>query len=341
MNFGARLSSQTTGRDIAFAPRVGVAYSLPDGKTVLRGGLGIIQGHVPVLGADFGDNQTRTITFNSGPQANQSFTLQNVYLITGSNLTGVDAPSNSPRTLTWNFEAESQLRRNLSVRLSYYETHTTNLFVVNPMLSAGLLALENTGSSNYRQAQASARYRPSERAELNFSYAWSQARGDLNSLSDTFIQFQAPVIRPNAYGILPSDVPHRALAWGFMHIPWDIVVSPVVDIHSGFPYSNLDVFQNYVGLPNSQRFPIYFTLDAKVYRDFIIRIPFLDRSRGRKIRLGVFSLDVTNRQNPHDVFNNNGAIFPASGTCEVIVGIRSRSSLCTGGEGRFRRSHSV
>jgi len=310
VNFGARLSTQTTGRDIAFAPRVGVAYSLPDGKTVLRGGVGVIQGHVPLLGADFGDNQTRTITFNSGPRAGQSFTLQNVYLITGSNLTGADAPSNSPRTLTWNFEAESQLRRNFSVRLSYYETHTTNLFVVNPILSAGLMALENTGTSNYRQAQASARYRPSERAELNVSYAWSQARGDLNSLSDTFIQFQAPVIRPNAYGIQPSDVPHRVLAWGFVHIPWDIVLSPVVDIHSGFPYSNLDVLQNYVGLPNSQRFPIYFTLDAKVYKDFIIRIPFLDRSRGRKIRLGVFSLDVTNRQNPHDVFNNSG--LPAS-----------------------------
>jgi TonB dependent receptor-like, beta-barrel/Carboxypeptidase regulatory-like domain/TonB-dependent Receptor Plug Domain len=310
VNFGARLSTQTTGRDIAFAPRVGVAYSLPDGKTVLRGGVGMIQGHVPLLGADFGDNQTRTITFNSGPQAGKSFTLQNVYLITGSNLTGADAPSNSPRTLTWNFEAESQLRKNVSVRLSYYETHTTNLFVVNPILSSGLMALENAGTSNYRQAQASVRYRPSERAELNISYAWSQARGDLNSLSDTFIQFQAPVIRANAYGIQPSDIPQRVLAWGFLHIPWDIVVSPVADMHSGFPYSNLDVFQNYVGLPNSLRFPVYFTLDAKVYRDFIIRIPFLDRSRGRKIRLGVFSLDVTNRQNPHDVFNNTG--LPAS-----------------------------
>jgi hypothetical protein len=84
-------------------------------------------------------------------------------------------------------------------------------------------------------------------------------------------------------------------------------------MHSGFPYSNLDVYQNYVGLPNSLRFPIYFTLDAKVYRDFKIRIPFMDRSRARKIRLGVFSLDVTNRQNPHDVFNNTAAVFPAFG----------------------------
>jgi hypothetical protein len=80
-------------------------------------------------------------------------------------------------------------------------------------------------------------------------------------------------------------------------------VTPVADIHSGFPYSDLDVLQNYVGTPNSSRFPTYFSLDAKIYRDITLHIPFLDSAKGRKIRLGVFTLNGTNHQNPHDVFH--------------------------------------
>jgi hypothetical protein len=149
------------------------------------------------------------------------------------------------------------------------------------------------------------RYRPSERYEIDAAYSWSRARGDLNTLSDTYIPFQVPVIRPDVYAVQPSDVPQRLLAWGYIHLPiWDLVLSPVVDVHSGFPYSNVDDLQNYVGVPNSLRFPIYFSMDGKIYRDFNIHLPFGEHRKTRKIRLGVYSLDFTNRRNPHDVFNN-------------------------------------
>ena len=316
LTLGARVSTQTIGLDGAFAPRAGVAYSLAKWKTVIRAGAGLIYSHVPLLAQDFADNPTRVLDFTAGPYAGRSITLQNVYLPEGSlaNLTSPEDVGNSPRTFTWNLESETAVRKKVTLRLNYYETHTKDLFLVNPILpltgtsaTTGLLALENTGSAHYRQAQATARYSPSERAELNISYSWSRARGDLNTLSDTFIPFQAPVIRPNVYGIQPSDIPHRVLAWGFVHIPfWSLVFSPVFDMHSGFSYSNVDVFQDYVGAPNSQRFPTYFSLDVKVYRDFPIHIPFKERPSGkvRKIRIGVYSIDVTNRQNPHDVYSS-------------------------------------
>ncbi len=308
---GARLSTQTIGLDAAIAPRAGLAYSFSRWKTVVRGGAGLIYSHVPLLAQDFVENQTRVLTSSPGP----SITLQNVYLPGGSlaNSTTSEDLGNSPRTFTWNIESETAIRKNVTLRVGYYETHTEDLFLVNPILPAtpgatnGFLALENTGSAHYRQAQATARYSPSERAEANVSYSWSRARGDLNTLSDTFIPFQIPVIRPNAYGVQPSDIPNRLLAWGYVHLPfWSLVFSPVADMHSGFPYSNVDVLQNYVGIPNSLRFPTYFSLDVKLYRDFPIRIPFKERPKGkvRKIRVGVYSLDVTNRQNPHDVFSN-------------------------------------
>jgi carboxypeptidase family protein/TonB-dependent receptor-like protein len=319
LTLGGRLSTQTIGLDAAFAPRVGLAYYMTSWRTVFRAGAGLIYSHVPLLAEDFAQNQTRELDFLSGPYAGRTITLQNVYL-PGGNIANVANPEdvgNSPRTFTWNIESETSIRKNITLRLGYYETHTDDLFLVNPILPApgattptGLLALENTGTAHYRQAQATARYSPNQKGEVNVSYSWSRARGDLNTLSDTFIPVQVPVIRPNVYGPQPSDIPNRLLIWGFVHIPfWSLVFSPVADLHSGFPYSNFDVFQNYVSVPNGLRFPTYFSLDVKLYRDFAIHIPFKERPKGkvRKIRVGVYSLDVTDRQNPHDVFSTVGS----------------------------------
>jgi hypothetical protein len=313
LNFGGRVSSQSIGRSLAFAPRGGFAYSLGSGKTVIRAGAGVLYGHVPLLAAGFADNQERVISLynSSGALVGPPITLQNLYLPAGATANSPTSqnPSSTPRTLTWNMEVESAVRRNISIRIGYLDTHTRDLFIVDPMLPAsgtnGVLALRNTGTSQYRQAEVTAHYRPSETADLNFTYVWSRARGDLNALSDTFVPVQAPVIRPNVYGISSSDVPHRVLASGLFHLPWwKLIASPVADVHSGFPYSPLDVLQNYAGTPNSLRFPIYFSLDAKIYRDIVIHLPFLDSSKGRKIRLGVFTLNATNHHNPHDVFYN-------------------------------------
>jgi hypothetical protein len=310
LNFGGRLTHQTIGRGVAFAPRAGLAYSIPKSGMVVRAGAGLIFGHVPLLAADYAGYQNRVISFFSGPLINQTITLQNVYQssgIAGNSSTLMEHDSSS-RTFTWNIEGEAPLRKNISLRVGYYETHTVNLFVLDPILPAagasGFLVLENTGTSNYRQAQVTVRYRPNERNELNISYTWSRARGDLNTLSNTFIPVQAPVIRPNVYGVQPSDVPNRVLAWGFITLPKKFVLTPVADIHTGFPYSNVDVLQNYVGVPDSLRFPVYFSLDVKLSRDFMVPMSFKENAKRRKVNIGIFSLDVTNRLNPHDVYNN-------------------------------------
>ena len=193
------------------------------------------------------------------------------------------------------------------MKIGYFETRTSNLFVLNPILpvsgTSGFLALEHSGSLSYRQAQITARYRPNERNEINMSYSWSRARGDLNTISETLLPVPAPVIRPNMYGVMPSDIPHRVIAWGYIALPKKFIFSPVADIHTGFPYSVLDILQNYVGEPDNLRFPVYFSLDVKLSREFAVRNPFKENSKVRKISIGVFSLDVTNRLNPRDVFN--------------------------------------
>lgn len=67
VNFGVRLTSQTIGRDLGVAPRAGAAYNWAGAKTVFRAGGGWIYGHVPLLAADFADNQARVLTFFQVP----------------------------------------------------------------------------------------------------------------------------------------------------------------------------------------------------------------------------------------------------------------------------------
>jgi len=313
LNFGARLSSQSLGRHAAFAPRIGFAYAPGSGKTVFRASAAEIYSHVPLLAADFTDNQERVLSFfdPSGTLIGQPELLENAYLLSGSPAvppgTRID-PGTSPRTFSWEGEFEREVHKNLSFRVSYLESHTNDLFVIDAILNPdggnGLLALRDTGVSHYRQAQATAHYHPGQRVDLTVSYTWSHATGDLNTLSDTLVPFAAPVIRPDASGILPSDVPQRVLATGLFRLPRKFVFSPVVDIHSGLPFSKVDVLQDFVGIPDSSRFPRYFSMDARLYREFGLHIPLLNRSKNRKIRIGVYSTDVTNQRNPHDVYNN-------------------------------------
>ena len=313
LNYGARLTSQSIGRKAAFAPRIGGAYSLNKGNTVIRASATEVYGHVALLAADFTSNQSRVLSFfdSTGALIGQPTVLVNSYLISGAPPGAPGAPrdpGSSPRTFSWNVVLEHQVRKNLNLRTSYLGSNTRDLFLLNPVFSAtgknGLLALENTGDSNYRQADITAHYRFGERADMSLSYAWSQARGDLNTLSETLVPFQVPVIRLNARGVLSSDVPHRMVASGSVRLPWKMVISPVADLHSGLPYSNVDVLQNYVGVPNEKRFPTYFSLDVRLYREFAFHIPRTETSKKHKVRLGVYSTDIANRQNPHDVYNN-------------------------------------
>jgi hypothetical protein len=311
---GARLSSETSGWSAAFAPRVGVAYTLDkEGKTVIRGGAGLFYSMLPLLAADFGVNPTRVVSLfdPTGQLIAPPVTYTNAY-VGGANplTTGIlpQGPGTTPRNFTWSLEADHELRRNVVLRVGYIDSHTTYLFVVNPFTGApgenSFLGLTNTGSSHYREVETTVRFTVHQNNEVNASYIWSRSRGDLNNLSDVMIPFLQPVIRPNVYGILPSDVPQRVVTWGVFALPKKFTFSPILDVHSGYDYSNVDVLQDYVGTPNGQRFATYLSLDVKIYRLF--QVPFLGAKSGKihHIRLGFYALNVTDHGNFNAVYNN-------------------------------------
>ncbi len=312
LDLGLRFSGQTIGKDAALAPRVGVVYAPgASAKTILRGGIGVFYDRVPLLAGSFIDNPTRVLTmFNEqGIPLGPPVTLQNAYALYGEQgfqilPSGHDLGS-TPYNVTWNFEVNRELRPHVLARLYYLSSRTYDLFIAGPEQLPGtnpLLLLTNNGGSRYHEFEATVRVRPSESADLNISYVHSLGRGDLNTLTQVFVPFEEPVIRPDFYADLPSNVPDRLVAWGVFKIPWKITASPVLDWHTGFPYSAVDELQNYVGQPDSLRFPPLLALDLKLSKDF--RIWFLPWLKHHSFRGALGIYNVTNHLNPRDVYDN-------------------------------------
>ena len=317
MDMGFRFSSQTVGEPTAAAPRVGVAYTPGgDGRTIFRAGVGVFYDRVPLLAGDFTENLTRVVTCfdpECGPLGSQ-IAFTNAYIKVDDKGHRIVPSRNrldsTPFNVTWNVEADRELLPHVVLRLNYLSSRTYNVFILDPRTLAGaspVLLLSNTGGSRYHEAESTLRVRASEKADINFSYVHSIGRGDLNTLGQVFVPFEQPVIRPNVVADLPSNVPNRVVTWGQFKIPWQITASPIFDVHTGFPYSSVDVLQNYVGTPNGLRFPTFLSLDVKLSKDF--HLPFIAWLKNHKFRGAIAVYNVTNHSNPRDVFSNVASPF--------------------------------
>jgi len=308
---GLRYFGETTGNPVNFAPRLGFVYALdPGAKTVLQGGIGMFYDRTPMLAADFADNPMRIVTplDLAGSPLGPSVTYRNecAQIFSGSPqvLANCSNLGSTPRNMTWRGQLSHQFSKKLTAKFSTLYSHTTRLFVINPLAQpdgAGLMQLSNRGSSRYHEYEFTVNYRAGEDANLSMSYVRSSSQGDLNTTDNVFVPLEVPVIRPDVYANLPSDVPNRLTGFGLFKLPWNITLSPSVDLHSGFPYSNIDELHNYAGEPNRQRYPIFLALNWRVYKDF--PLPF-HIHRGHTFRFGIYSINTTGRQNPTAVYNN-------------------------------------
>lgn len=311
MDYGMRLSGQTLGEPAAVSPRGGVVVS-PDkkGRTIFRGGAGIFYDRLPLLAGDFTQNASRQVTlFDTSGTALGPPTVYLPYyeefkeggreIVPSGNRLG-----STPYNFTWNAEVDEEIRPHLIARASFLASKTYNEFTVDPQAltsTSGVLLLSNLGKSRYREFEATLRFRPSDKVDFNISYVNSQARGDLNTLGSVYVPYEQPVIQPNLFATLPTNVPDRVVTWGRFKLPREVIVGPLLDWHSGFPFSIYDDLQNYVGPPNSRRFPTFLSLDSLVSKDF--RISFLPWVRQHKLRGSVRIFNITNHGNFRDVYN--------------------------------------
>ena len=102
----------------------------------------------------------------------------------------------------------------------------------------------------YWELELTGRYLGGSRRDLTVLYVRSRGSADLNNYDQFYGNLRNPIIRPNEHNLIPTDVPHRVVVRGTVGLPdgWDL--APVVEIRSGFPWSAVDDFQDFVGPRN-------------------------------------------------------------------------------------------
>jgi TonB dependent receptor/Carboxypeptidase regulatory-like domain len=289
---GLRFDNDSVTSSSHLAPRLGFLLALTkDGKTLLKGGVGVFYGRVPLLLPAFPQMPGRTVTIfddNGGLESVTPFANR------------ITDRLENPRSTGSNLELDRQLTSALLLRVAYEQRNTARDFVVSPITagSSGILSLSNAGADSYREFQVTGQYRMRHDL-LNASYVRSRAYGDLNDFFQFFGNLPEPVIEPDARARLPFDAPNRFLFWGTIAAPWKFTVSPVYDLHSGFPYSVEDEYREYVGPRNVDRFPRFSSFDLQILRP--ISLHFGDRRIHARVGGTVFN--VFNRDNPRDVQN--------------------------------------
>jgi hypothetical protein len=290
LNLGLRFDRDSVTDSVNIAPRAGFILALTDdGKTLLKGGAGFFYDRVPLNIPAFPSLPERTVSeLNPAGGVISSTEYANV----------ISDGFRNPRSEVWNLEVDRQVTSDFLVRVAYQQRNTVHDSYLNPLASGatGILALSGLGSDFYKEFQVTGRYRV-HRSTLNASYVRSRAYGDLNDFNQFFGNDPQAVIQPNQRGRLNFNAPNRLLAWAEIAAPWKLTFAPVLDTHTGFPYSTVDQYREFVGPRNVSRFPRFVSTDLQVWRQ--IRLP---KEKHAKIGFGVFN--VFNHPNYRDVQND-------------------------------------
>jgi hypothetical protein len=198
-----------------------------------------------------------------------------------------------PRADAFALELEHKLTPTLELQVGGRRRYGSKLPTVQVPEAGGPTPIAGVGTSDYEEVQVSVRRLWANQSQIFVSYVRSLSRGDTNDFGTLYKNLDAPLLDRNAYAVTSADVPHRLRGWATFSLPERIVVSPAVDWRTGFPYSALDVYQRYIGVPNSLRFPDYFALDLTAFKTFEIL--------SREMDFGMQFFNLTAHENPRDV----------------------------------------
>ena len=204
------------------------------------------------------------------------------------------------RSATWNLEWDKRATPALSFRTSVLSRQGIHELVVNPATASATrvdLHLASSGRSSYREGEVTVRYAPSDNFDVTGSYVRSSAYANLNAYTAFFNNVRWPVISTDHYAPAASHTPHRLIAHSRMVFAKRWLVSSVLELHNGFPYSATDEGLDWVGPRNQQyQFPFLALFDLNVEH----RFTFL---KG-KPWIGFRAYNALNRFTPTEVQTN-------------------------------------
>jgi hypothetical protein len=207
-------------------------------------------------------------------------------------------PLSLPRALTATVGIERQITPRLDLQINATDRRTSRIATLRVPLEGGPLPVRSDGESVYREVEISGRRRWEGDQQLFVSYVRSSGRGEFNEFATLFQQLAVPLIQRAGVTRLPTDAKNRIIAWGTANLPYRIVISPVVEWRSGFPYTVVN--QRYVAVETNVRsFPAFMATDLVIYKTFTVK--------KRSADLGIQLFNATNHFNPRDVHAVVGA----------------------------------
>ena len=262
---GIRADRDDVVERVNYSPRVGMAVSLlPEGRGILRGGFGKFAERTPLTVGAFTQYDVQTVTRFAADGTRLGAPVTLTHVIDGA----LKTPESIVQTVAW----DQRFGRRFFFKSAYLHRNGSHAYTISPDPGLGLLALGALGESKYRELETTGRFLASEHRDLSVSYVRSHSTRDLNDFDQFFGNFRNPIIRPNENSLSPTDVPNRLIVRGSIGLAGQWVLSPLYEWRTGFPWSAVNEFQDFVGPRNhSGRLPTVSTLDFTLVRPWRFR----------------------------------------------------------------------
>jgi hypothetical protein len=231
---------------------------LPEGRGIVRGGYGKFLQRTPLNVDAFPSFEARTIT---------RYGVDEAPLGTVTLANRIDGSLRTPEAHVANVEWDQRFSRRYLLKVAYLTRQGSHEYVLNPTPEAGELRLSSSGTSRFKELETTGRYLGGDRRDLTLSYVWSRGTADLNNYDQFYGNFRNPIVRANENNLTPTDATHRVLPRGPIGLPGKLGFAPVLEVRSGFPWSAVDEYQDFVGPRNrAGRLPRVRTLDFSIAR---------------------------------------------------------------------------
>lgn len=260
LEIGFRLDRDAVVERVNYSPRAGASFSvLPEGRGILRGGMGVFNERTPLTVGAF---------TQFAPRTSQRFDASGAPL--GAPVTFVHTiaePLRTPQGIVQTVSWDQRVARLFFFKVSFLKRNGSRAYVLTPNAESGTLTLSSSGASRYWELETTGRWLARVNRDLSVSYVRSRSTRDLNDYDQFFGNFRNPILRANANALSPTDVPHRVIVRGSIGLPGQWVFSPLYEWRTGFPWSAVNEFQDFVGERNEAgRLPTVSTLDFTIAR---------------------------------------------------------------------------
>ncbi len=262
---GIRSDRDDVVERINYSPRAGMSLSLlPEGRGILRAGFGKFAERTPLTIGAFTQYDVQTVSRFAPDGSSLGLPITFVHVVDGD----LKTPESIVQTAAW----DQRFGRRFFFKGAYLHRNGSHGYIVDPDPASGVLTLSSTGAQKYWEFETTGRFLASEYRDLTVSYVRSHSTRDLNDFDQFFGNFRNPIIRNNENSLSPTDVPNRMIVRGTIGLPGKWVFSPIYEWRSGFPWSAVNEFQDFVGERNrTGRLPSVSSLDFTLARPWRFR----------------------------------------------------------------------